>query len=152
VVRRRPRRAPRRAGRNAPARVLLGAGSADAEATVRTATGGTDDRTGELAAQRLLDAEDHRADRRRAGRTPPAGHRRADRSGRGSLGKRRGSRRLPRSHRRGARACAAVSGMSLVVLDTNVVSYLMKGGPRADAYRERLRGNDLAISFMTVAE
>jgi tRNA(fMet)-specific endonuclease VapC len=42
--------------------------------------------------------------------------------------------------------------LSLVVLDTNVVSYLMRGGRLADAYRDRLRGNDLAISFMTVAE
>jgi tRNA(fMet)-specific endonuclease VapC len=42
--------------------------------------------------------------------------------------------------------------LSLVVLDTNVVSYLMRGGRLADAYRERLRGNDFAISFMTVAE
>jgi tRNA(fMet)-specific endonuclease VapC len=42
--------------------------------------------------------------------------------------------------------------VSLLVLDTNVVSYFMKGGPLAEAYRGLLRGNDLAISFMTVAE
>jgi tRNA(fMet)-specific endonuclease VapC len=42
--------------------------------------------------------------------------------------------------------------VSLLILDTNVVSYFMKGGPLAVAYRELLRGKDLAISFMTVAE
>ena len=42
--------------------------------------------------------------------------------------------------------------MSAVVLDTNVVSYLMKGHPLAGAYRPHLDGKVLAISFMTVAE
>jgi tRNA(fMet)-specific endonuclease VapC len=42
--------------------------------------------------------------------------------------------------------------VNVVVLDTNVVSYLMKGGPLAEAYRARLRGHSLTISFMTVAE
>ncbi|MBI3272939.1 MAG: PIN domain-containing protein [Planctomycetes bacterium] len=47
--------------------------------------------------------------------------------------------------------------MSLLVLDTNVVSYLMRGGapeanPLAGKYRARVQGHVLAISFMTVAE
>ena len=42
--------------------------------------------------------------------------------------------------------------MSTMVLDTNVVSYLMKGGPLAEAYRALVRGSTLAISFMTFAE
>ena len=42
--------------------------------------------------------------------------------------------------------------MSAILLDTNVVSYLMKGHPLADSYRPHLDGKLLAISFMTVAE
>lgn len=42
--------------------------------------------------------------------------------------------------------------MSLVLLDTNVVSFLFKGDTRAESYAPLLRGNRLAISFMTVAE
>jgi len=42
--------------------------------------------------------------------------------------------------------------MSTVVLDTNVVSFLMKGHRLADGYRPHLEGRRLAISFMTVAE
>lgn len=37
-----------------------------------------------------------------------------------------------------------------VVLDTCVVSYLMKGGPLAEAYEPHLQGRLLAISFITV--
>jgi predicted nucleic acid-binding protein len=40
----------------------------------------------------------------------------------------------------------------MVLLDTNVVSYLLKGDTRAAAYAPLLEGNRLAISFMTVAE
>lgn len=42
--------------------------------------------------------------------------------------------------------------MSTVVLDTNVVSFLMKGHGLADGYRPYLEGRTLAISFMTVGE
>lgn len=42
--------------------------------------------------------------------------------------------------------------MSTVVLDTNVVSFLMRGGNLADLYVPRIQGHTLAISFMTVAE
>ncbi len=42
--------------------------------------------------------------------------------------------------------------MSAIVLDMNVVSYLMKGHPLAVAYRPHLDGKLLAVSFMTVAE
>lgn len=38
------------------------------------------------------------------------------------------------------------------VLDTNVVSYLMKGHPLAVDYRPYLEGHLLAVSFVTVAE
>ena len=40
----------------------------------------------------------------------------------------------------------------MLLLDTNVVSYLLKGDTRAVAYAPLLEGNRLAISFMTVAE
>jgi tRNA(fMet)-specific endonuclease VapC len=40
----------------------------------------------------------------------------------------------------------------IVIVDTDVVSYLFKGDTRAEAYRKHLRGKTLAISFMTVAE
>ena len=42
--------------------------------------------------------------------------------------------------------------MSTLLLDTNIVSYQMRGHTLADAYRPLLAGNVLAISFMTVAE
>lgn len=42
--------------------------------------------------------------------------------------------------------------MSTVVLDTNVVSFLMKGHRLADGYRPYIEGRRLAISFMTVGE
>ena len=42
--------------------------------------------------------------------------------------------------------------MTIVLLDTNVVSYLFKGDTRAAAYAPFLQGQRLAISFMTVAE
>jgi tRNA(fMet)-specific endonuclease VapC len=40
----------------------------------------------------------------------------------------------------------------VVVLDTNIVSYLMKGHELACSYRRHLEGKTLAVSFMTVAE
>lgn len=42
--------------------------------------------------------------------------------------------------------------MSTLLLDTNIVSYQMRGHTLADAYRPLLAGHLLAVSFMTVAE
>ncbi|MBM4044106.1 MAG: type II toxin-antitoxin system VapC family toxin [Planctomycetes bacterium] len=42
--------------------------------------------------------------------------------------------------------------MDVLVLDTNIVSFLMKGDTRAKSYRPHLEGKTLAISFMTVGE
>lgn len=42
--------------------------------------------------------------------------------------------------------------MSLVLLDTDVVSYLIKGDSRAADYERHLIGNETSISLMTVAE
>jgi predicted nucleic acid-binding protein len=42
--------------------------------------------------------------------------------------------------------------MEALLLDTNIVSYLMRGDLRAMAYRRYFEGKTLAISFMTVAE
>ena len=39
-----------------------------------------------------------------------------------------------------------------IILDTNVVSYLMKGGPLAEAYTPHVEGRLLAIAFITVGE
>lgn len=42
--------------------------------------------------------------------------------------------------------------MSMVLLDTNIVSYLFKRDTRAELYAEHLRNRELAIAVMTVAE
>lgn len=42
--------------------------------------------------------------------------------------------------------------MSTLVLDTNIVSYLMRGHRLASAYRPHLEGHSLTISFMTDGE
>jgi len=42
--------------------------------------------------------------------------------------------------------------MDAVVLDTNVVSFLMKGHDIGKLYRPHLEGKTLAISFMTIGE
>lgn len=42
--------------------------------------------------------------------------------------------------------------MSIVLVDTNIVSYLYKQDTRASLYEPHLLGNELAISMMTVAE
>lgn len=42
--------------------------------------------------------------------------------------------------------------MKTVLLDTNIISYILKNDTRANLYKSYLRGNILAISFMTVAE
>ena len=39
-----------------------------------------------------------------------------------------------------------------LILDTNIVSYLMRGGALAEAYRPHLQDHLLAISFITVGE
>ncbi len=40
----------------------------------------------------------------------------------------------------------------VLVLDTDVASFIFKGDTRAETYRPYLRGKTLALSFMTVAE
>ncbi len=42
--------------------------------------------------------------------------------------------------------------MDVVLLNTNIVSFLLKGDSRARSYAPHLRGRTLAISFVTVAE
>lgn len=42
--------------------------------------------------------------------------------------------------------------MNLILLDTNIVSFLYKGDSRGKQYAPYLQGQRLAISFMTVAE
>jgi predicted nucleic acid-binding protein len=42
--------------------------------------------------------------------------------------------------------------MDVVLLDTNVVSFLLKGDTRAELYASHLQDRRLALSFMTVAE
>lgn len=42
--------------------------------------------------------------------------------------------------------------MSIVLVDTNIVSYLFKGDTRAQEYEPLLQGHRLAVSFMTIAE
>jgi len=39
-----------------------------------------------------------------------------------------------------------------LILDTNIVSYLMKGGPLAEAYLPHVQGRLHAIAFITVGE
>lgn len=43
-------------------------------------------------------------------------------------------------------------GATKIVLDTCIVSYLMKGGQLAEAYAPHIQGRLLAISFITVGE
>ena len=42
--------------------------------------------------------------------------------------------------------------MSMVVLDTDVWSFVFKRDSRAERYRVHLEGNVLCVSFQTVAE
>ncbi len=42
--------------------------------------------------------------------------------------------------------------MNNLLLDTNIVSYLMRSDPLAHLYRPHLANHSLAISFMTLAE
>lgn len=39
-----------------------------------------------------------------------------------------------------------------IILDTNIVSYLMRGGRHAEAYAPHVEGRLLAIAFITVGE
>lgn len=39
-----------------------------------------------------------------------------------------------------------------IILDTNIVSYLMRGGPEAEAYLPHVQGKLLSIAFITVGE
>ncbi len=42
--------------------------------------------------------------------------------------------------------------MGIVLLDTNVISFIFKGDSRASEYEMHLKGQQLTISFMSVAE
>ncbi|MDX2242919.1 MAG: type II toxin-antitoxin system VapC family toxin [Leptolyngbyaceae cyanobacterium bins.302] len=42
--------------------------------------------------------------------------------------------------------------MSLVLIDTDIASFILKGSDYADPYLPLLSGQELALSFMTVAE
>ncbi|MFO0822890.1 MAG: PIN domain-containing protein [Gemmataceae bacterium] len=42
--------------------------------------------------------------------------------------------------------------MAVRLLDTNIVSFLMKSHPRGAQYLPHLTGHDLAVSFQTIAE
>jgi tRNA(fMet)-specific endonuclease VapC len=42
--------------------------------------------------------------------------------------------------------------MSLVLIDTDIASFIFKGSDYANSYMPLLSGNELALSFMTVAE
>ena len=39
-----------------------------------------------------------------------------------------------------------------IILDTNIVSYLMKGGPLAEVYEPHVQNHLLAITFISVGE
>ena len=39
-----------------------------------------------------------------------------------------------------------------LVLDTNIVSYVMKGDPLARSYKPHLQGRLLSVAFITVGE
>jgi tRNA(fMet)-specific endonuclease VapC len=42
--------------------------------------------------------------------------------------------------------------MSILLIDTDIASFIFKGSDYAEPYRPLLAGNELALSFMTVAE
>lgn len=42
--------------------------------------------------------------------------------------------------------------MSILLLDTNIVSFVLKGDDRTQLYTPYLQGQQLALSFMTIAE
>ena len=42
--------------------------------------------------------------------------------------------------------------MNILLLDTDVVSFILKGDSRANKYSHIIQGNRLALSFMTVAD
>jgi tRNA(fMet)-specific endonuclease VapC len=45
-----------------------------------------------------------------------------------------------------------MTGLDRALLDTNIVSYLLKGRPQAKGYEDYLAGRLLCISFITVGE
>ena len=45
-----------------------------------------------------------------------------------------------------------MSDSTRIILDTNIVSYLMKGGRYAEMYMGYIQGKSLAITFITVGE
>jgi tRNA(fMet)-specific endonuclease VapC len=42
--------------------------------------------------------------------------------------------------------------MSLILIDTDIASFILKGSDYATPYLPLLRGQELALSFMSVAE
>jgi tRNA(fMet)-specific endonuclease VapC len=42
--------------------------------------------------------------------------------------------------------------MSLILIDTDIASFIFKGSSYADPYEQLLVGHELALSFMTIAE
>jgi tRNA(fMet)-specific endonuclease VapC len=42
--------------------------------------------------------------------------------------------------------------MKIVILDTNIISFILKGDSRTELYASHLQGCRPALSFMTVAE
>jgi tRNA(fMet)-specific endonuclease VapC len=42
--------------------------------------------------------------------------------------------------------------MSLLLIDTDIVSFILKGSDYTDPYMPLLSGHELAVSFMTIAE
>lgn len=45
-----------------------------------------------------------------------------------------------------------MKNINMLLLDTNIVSFIFKGDSRINDYKPYLKGNGFAISFMTVAE
>jgi hypothetical protein len=52
----------------------------------------------------------------------------------------------------GKRAWTRPGTMTTLIVDTDVVSFLLKGGKRAGLYRPHSQDKTLALSFMMVAE
>lgn len=42
--------------------------------------------------------------------------------------------------------------MNILLIDTDIVSFVLKGDSRSQKYEPILQGHQLALSFMTVAE
>lgn len=50
------------------------------------------------------------------------------------------------------RKMAVIVAVDTLILDTNVVSYFMRGGDMAERYRSHVSGKLLAVGFVTVGE